>query len=57
VPSALIAAMRLHVESIIGARQLLIHEPYMLDENPRTVQVGSDGNRNVSSTREPEPRR
>ncbi len=48
VPDALIAAIRSHAESILGARQLLTHQPYKLDERPRTAQIKSDGNRNVS---------
>lgn len=48
IPYTLIAAIRLHAESILGARQLLTHRPYKLDERPRTVQVKSDGNRNIS---------
>jgi hypothetical protein len=48
VPDELIAAIRAHVDSILGARQLLTHQPYELDERPRTAQIKSDGNRNVS---------
>jgi hypothetical protein len=47
VPDALIAAIRSHAESILGARQLLTHRPYKLDERPRTVQARSDGTSNV----------
>lgn len=46
VPESLMVMIRSHAESILGARQLLIHQQYELADRPRTVQLRSDGKTN-----------